>query len=245
MVPAPLSLDTINALLVKAEGRDKLGRTAQYGARMLVGLVALAQPQAKSQLKAIGESARLVMVNLANARRAHRWFKEFAVLKSIPACLKIEDPLERVLDLCQKASLVTFLITDHFGWLKQQKIIKNGKRNGPATIQLGLKWFCLCNAISVIIQVKKGLKLNDSEKPDKGTQQKKCLKDAFKHALLILQTAHLSMLYQSHDALVGFAGIISSMIDVQGQWPEAPKPPPPPLKLEEKAPEDAKTADAK
>jgi len=37
--------------------------------------------------------------------------------------------------------------------------------------------------------------------------------------LLMLQTAHLSRVYETSDVLVGLAGIITSGMDVMAQWP--------------------------
>ncbi|CAE7721108.1 Pex11 [Symbiodinium necroappetens] len=134
-----VSLADFNALLTKAEGRDKLARTFQYFSRSIVGSAAYLQPTAGTLLAKLEGNARTVMVQLASARRTHRWCKEFPVIQSLPACFKIDDPVDRLFELLQKASLAAFLMIDHIGMLKQWKILSGGKRAGTGTIQLGLK----------------------------------------------------------------------------------------------------------
>merc|ERR1712039_921922 len=151
--------------------------------------------------------ARTAMTQLAGARRTHRWCKEFPVIQSIPKSLTIADPIDRMLDLCQKISLATFMIIDHFGHMKQWKLLKGGKRAGAGTVQLGLKFFCLSNFIGAVVQAKK------------------CVETIVKHLLLVLQTAHLSRLRETHDALVGVAGMVTSSMDVMTQWPAKKVPP--------------------
>merc|ERR1712032_136401 len=146
------------------------------------------------------------------------WCKEFPVVQSIPKSLAIADPIDRVLDLFQKISLATFMMIDHVGHMKQWKILPGGKRSGSGTIQLGLKFFCFSNFIGALVQLKKLFKLNMSQ-DDKTIEKKKCMETVFKHLLLVLQTAHLSLLYQTHDAIVGVAGMITSSMDFLAQWP--------------------------
>merc|ERR1712039_220082 len=145
-------------------------------------------------------------------------------IQSIPKSLTIADPIDRLLDFCQKVSLATFMLIDHFGHMKQWKILKGGKRAGAGTIQLGLKFFCLSNFIGAVVQAKKFLALSLSE-DSKGKEKKKCVETAVKHLLLVLQTAHLSRLRETHDALVGVAGMVTSSMDVMTQWPAKKVPP--------------------
>ncbi|CAK0838929.1 unnamed protein product, partial [Prorocentrum cordatum] len=122
----------------------------------------------------------------------------------------------------------TFLMIDHVGWLKQVKVLGGGKRAGTGTIQLGLKFFCLSNFIGALFQLKKmrdsAAKARESGESGSCEQSKKCAQNAFKHALLVLQTAHLSRLRETHDALVGAAGVVTSAMDVMAQWPEKKAP---------------------
>eukprot|EP00931_Biecheleriopsis_adriatica_P073024 TRINITY_DN47396_c0_g1_i1.p1 TRINITY_DN47396_c0_g1~~TRINITY_DN47396_c0_g1_i1.p1 ORF type:complete len:249 (-),score=59.72 TRINITY_DN47396_c0_g1_i1:98-844(-) len=220
-----ISLADFNTLCTKAEGRDKLARFFQYLARAIVGSMAYMAPKAGTTLAKLEGHARTVMVQLAGARRTHRWCKEFPVIQSLPKCLDLSDPVDRVFELLQKASLATFLITDHIGLLKQWKILSGGKRAGTGTIQLGLKFFCFSNAVAVLYQAKKMKDLRQKvlQYDEKKEQRRKCYETAVKHALLVLQTAHLSLLYQTHDAVVGLAGVITSSLDVIGQLPAKPQ----------------------
>jgi len=213
-----LTIDGFNTLCTKAEGRDKVARFFQYGARAIVGFSSMAAPKAGSTLNTVETHARTAMTQLAGARRTHRWCKEFPVIQSIPKCLTIVDPIDRVLDLFQKTSLATFMMIDHVGHMKQWKILRGGKRSGAGTIQLGLKFFCFSNFIGFLVQAKKLLALSLSE-DNKSKEKKKCMETAFKHLLIVLQTAHLSRMRETHDALVGMAGMISSSMDVLTQWP--------------------------
>eukprot|EP00927_Polykrikos_kofoidii_P056917 TRINITY_DN51004_c0_g1_i1.p1 TRINITY_DN51004_c0_g1~~TRINITY_DN51004_c0_g1_i1.p1 ORF type:complete len:253 (-),score=39.74 TRINITY_DN51004_c0_g1_i1:151-855(-) len=214
-----------NVVCTKAEGRDKLARVGQYAARFVFGVTTWMEPTTGSKLLEINTHAKSVMSQLASARRTHRWCKEFPVIQSIPKSFQIADPVDRILEVVQKVSLATFMIVDHFAFLKQLKILKGGKRAGTGTVQLGLRFFCLSNAVSAIIQAKKLYKIKVKADDDgkSATERYNCAKTIFKHLLLVLQTAHLSLLYQTHDALVGFAGMISSYIDLMGQWPERKK----------------------
>mmetsp|Transcript_13350 Transcript_13350/g.30447 ORF Transcript_13350/g.30447 Transcript_13350/m.30447 type:complete len:225 (-) Transcript_13350:84-758(-) len=216
MAPPELSITAFNTVCTKAEGRDKLARLAQYAARAIVGITALGEPQAGTMLLRINERSRNVMSNLATARRAHRWWKEIPVLQAIPKSLELKDPLDRCFEVLQKLSTATFMVIDHIGWLKQVKIMAGGKRSGVGTIQLGLKFFCFANFVATLYQAKKALQLAK----EKQAERRKCLENVVKHSFLVVQTAHLSQLYLSHDFLVGVLGMITSTQDLLPQWPE-------------------------
>mmetsp|Transcript_31938 Transcript_31938/g.63347 ORF Transcript_31938/g.63347 Transcript_31938/m.63347 type:complete len:246 (+) Transcript_31938:85-822(+) len=217
---AEISIDNITVLCSKSEGRDKLARFFQYGARALVGFANLAGIKQGTMLSRWEGHCRTAMTNLAGARRTHRWCKELPVILSIPQSLSIGDPFDCFLDVFTKVTLSTFFIIDHIGHLKQWKILPGGKRNGAGTVQLGLKFFCLSNIAGAICQTKKYLKLSSSSE-DKSKDKSACFQVWLKHVLLIVQTAHLSLLYTTHDSLVGILGMITSAMDVKGQWPPA------------------------
>jgi len=217
-----LSIAALNTTCTKAEGRDKLARFVQYLARFLIGCTTTAK--VGTPLKTLNDNARSLMVQLAGARRTHRWCKELPVLQGIPKSLTIQDPLDRCLEVLQKATLATFMIIDHIGWLKQLKILKGGKRAGTGTIQLGLSWFCFSNFVAAVIQGKKLKQLYDEkEKKDNPAGRRACMEAIGKHMLLVLQTAHLSRVYETNDMLVGFAGMITSLQDLMPQWPQEDK----------------------
>lgn len=231
-VPVELTVANFTILCGKSEGRDKLARFAQYAARALVGFITAARPVKGSQLYELNEQAGNVMKNLAMARRTHRWCKEFPVIQGIlqglptiiPKQLTISSISDKALDLLQKVTLATFLVIDHIGWLKQMKILKGGRRAGTGTIQLGLTFFCASNFLGMLLQGKKALDLGDA--PDKKTQRRKCFENAMKHAFLVVQTAHLSRSYETHDGLVGILGMVTSAMDVFAQWPTKALPAP-------------------
>mmetsp|Transcript_70285 Transcript_70285/g.197049 ORF Transcript_70285/g.197049 Transcript_70285/m.197049 type:complete len:243 (+) Transcript_70285:94-822(+) len=225
----------LNVVCSKAEGRDKLARFFQYFCRGLLGCTSLASPVAGSRLFKLEEHARTAMMQLTSARRTHRWFKEVPVIQSIPNSWAMTDPVDRFLDVLTKVLLATFFVIDHVGHLKQWKLLPGGKRAGTGTIQLGLKCFCVSNMFGLLYQTKKFLTL--AHKEEKSKDEITCLKLATKHVLLIIQTAHMSMLFKTHDTLVGVAGMITSAMDVQGQLP-----PLPPAKAV--APKPAAAADA-
>jgi len=213
-----MSLSDFNALCLKAEGRDKLARVAQYAARAIAGFTSMARPQTGSRMLVLDQKARAIMVQLASARRTFRWCKEFPVIQGIPKSLNPSQPIDTILEFLQKVSLATFLIIDHIGWLKQVKILRGGKRAGTGTIQMGLKFFCLSNLVGAIYQAKQ-LQAASANKDD-NSKFNKSVQNMVKHLLLVVQTAHLSLLWQSHDAIVGVLGVITSSMDVIQQWPE-------------------------
>mmetsp|Transcript_77337 Transcript_77337/g.202961 ORF Transcript_77337/g.202961 Transcript_77337/m.202961 type:complete len:237 (-) Transcript_77337:152-862(-) len=211
-----------NVLCTKAEGRDKVARLFQYIARAIVGFAGMAKPKAGSSLSNLETNARMAMTQLAGARRTHRWCKEFPVIMGLPASLRIADPLDRVLELLQKVSLATFMCIDHVGHMKQWKLLSGGKRAGSGTIQLGLKFFCFSNFVGALVQGKKVASSLQGEDDKTKAQRRKSLETIMKHLLLVLQTAHLSRLYESHDALVGVAGVVTSWMDIIPHWPVKP-----------------------
>mmetsp|Transcript_45920 Transcript_45920/g.132444 ORF Transcript_45920/g.132444 Transcript_45920/m.132444 type:complete len:253 (+) Transcript_45920:92-850(+) len=230
----------LNTVCSKAEGRDKLARFFQYMCRALLGFISFSAPTAGSRMFKLEEVARTSMTNLTAARRTHRWFKEVPVIQSIPKSLALEDPVDRVLEVLTKTLLAAFFIIDHIGLLKQWKILPGGKRAGSGTIQLGLKVFCLSNVFGIIFQMKKFFAL--AAKEEKSPEEMTCLKLATKHLLLIIQTAHMSLLWKSHDALVGIAGMITSAMDVHGQLPLKARPSPPAAVAPPKAAPEAEAA---
>jgi hypothetical protein len=222
MSVAPLTITNFNAACTKAEGRDKLARFFQYAARFILGLTA--NSKAGTQLKTLNDNARSLMVQLASARRTHRWCKEFPVIQGIPNTLQIKNPVDMILELSQKTTLATFMIIDHLGWLKQMKILPGGKRAGTGTIQLGLSWFCLSNFIAAVIQGKKLAKqISDGGDKDTSQARRGCVETIVKHLFLVVQTAHLSRVYETSDKLVGFLGMITSVQDFLPQWPQMAK----------------------
>jgi len=191
---------------------------------MIVGLTQMGQLKAGTRIYWVNELASNIMKQLASARRAHRWCKEFPVIKSIHQSLPAVVPqpfnvptfVDRSLELMQKVTLSFFLVIDHIGWLKQVKLLSGGRRAGSGTIQFGLKFFCASNALGAALQLKR---CRDAQVNNDEGKQRKCLQTAMKHMFLVVQVAHLSRSYETHDALVGMLGMVTSGMDVLGQWP--------------------------
>merc|ERR1711879_93066 len=185
----------------------------------------MASPQAGTRIYEAREISNNIMKQLAGARRTHRWCKEFPVIqnlskiiaKGIPNSMTFSSASDLFLDLMQKISLSIFLVIDHIGWLKQVKLLKGGKRSGTGTIQLGLKFFCASNFVGMLLQVKKFRDMKPQTE-DHAANKRKCAETALKHALLVVQTAHLSRAFESHDVLVGVFGMVTSAMDVLPQW---------------------------
>lgn len=214
MALAPASVNNLNSFLAKAEGRDKIARLGQFTCRFILGLTMSAK--AGTDMKRLNDNARSLMVQLAGARRTHRWCKEFPVIQSIPKALSLPSPLDVLLEVLQKTSLATFMIIDHVGWLKQLKILSGGKRAGTGTIQLGLSFFCFSNFVAALMNCRKVAQLSDSKEPERST----LYQNIAKHVAIVIQMAHLSRLYETNDTLVGFLGMITSVQDCIPQWPK-------------------------
>lgn len=215
---ADMSMEAFNLVCTKAEGRDKLARFFQFGARAIAGFIGMAARSSESPLTMLDTHCRTAMVQLAMARRTHRWCKEIPVIQSIPKCLCIACPVERTLQLLQKASLAAFMVIDHVGLLKQWKLLPGGKRSGMGTIQLGLKSFCFSSCVAALSQAKRLLELSRAGEGEE--ERQRCREALLKHLLLVLQVAHLSLLWPTHDALVGVAGMATSLLDLKPHWPE-------------------------
>merc|ERR1712070_1318371 len=127
--------------------------------------------------------------------------------------LQMSNPLDMILELVAKCTTIAYLVNDHLAWLKQMKIITSGKEAADV-IKRAMTFFMVANATSTVIQLKKLSSEKDEAKkgPIRTT--------ALKHGLLVIQCAHLSTVYETHNALVGTAGVISSFIDVKAQWPD-------------------------
>lgn len=216
----PFSVSNVSALLAKSEGRDKAARLVQYLARLILGLTSGTQ---SCILMKLNERAKSIMIALAAARRVHRWGKEFPVVQSISTALKTPDVVDRVLEVTQKVTLATFMMVDHVGWLKQLKVISHGKRAGSGTIQLGLSYFCYSNICSTLIQLKRLYQLERCSPKHNDDNRHSLYQNIMKHAFLVVQMAHLSRLYETSDATVGFLGVFTSFQDMMAQWPREEK----------------------
>ncbi|KAF4647254.1 hypothetical protein FOZ61_004436, partial [Perkinsus olseni] len=102
----PISLAVVNSQLARMEVKDKLLRGAQYLARMCGGLLLESSDPSSKELY---RQVKLVQGLLGDSRRTFRWFKELAVIPTIPSELKKKSDLDRSLGVASKSLLVAFL----------------------------------------------------------------------------------------------------------------------------------------
>mmetsp|Transcript_25225 Transcript_25225/g.57217 ORF Transcript_25225/g.57217 Transcript_25225/m.57217 type:complete len:222 (-) Transcript_25225:77-742(-) len=217
---APLSARAVNTVLLTYEGRDKTFRFLQFASRALLGLTAGARSR---YAKVLNTLALRIMVSIAGSRRSFRWGREIPIMLEIPRSLALADPVERVMDVLQKVTILMFFWTDHLGWLHQ---VRGGMKSGSGTIQRGLKWLTVSSIIAAISAVRRLRVLRAAEGAPGGqgagadTERRATLVRAWRNGLLAVQTAHLSRIWESHDAIVGTLGMVTSTIDVLQVWPE-------------------------
>lgn len=219
MPPAELCLSTFSAVLQTYEGRDKFARLFAMGSRVVMGLTA---GTSGSRMDKMNANARNMNVTISGARRTFRWGRELPVLLSIPKALEVSDPLERFLDLLQKATALVFFFLDRLGWLKQ---IRRGMQRGARTIQLGLKWLTVSSLIAVLLGVRKLQLLwavADGADQHRVGEQRQCLHGIVRNGFLALQVAHLSRWWETSDVLVGLLGVATSAMDIVLVWPQKP-----------------------
>jgi len=115
----------LQVFLAKAEARDKSGRFAQYGARIVVGLIAyllehkyVVDRDTIKDLQTWQTKARNVMSMISDARRTHRWGKEVATVSKLKDLfLKIQKDWSEILNFVSKVILVSFFIRDHIAYI--------------------------------------------------------------------------------------------------------------------------------
>ena len=124
----PLHVATVNTILSTYEGRDKLMRAIQYGSRAVMGFTV---GWGESQLN---RWAREVMSYITGSRRSFRFGREIPILMDIPRTVALPDPIDRLLLIAQRFSILAFFGFDHLGWAKQ--VI--GGAGWQGTVQTGV-----------------------------------------------------------------------------------------------------------
>ena len=214
-------VELFSAALTKSEFKDKIGRLVQYGCRGMTGLISDLGLDAKETV----DQLKLMQGSMADARRAGRFFKELTVAPTILKELDEPDPINRACTVVSKVSLVFFFLIDHVAQLQKWKILSSEIRKPADTVKLALKLFTLAHAANLVLQLKRLKEEMDLEGTPKYNQSKRDVAalNATKAALLVFQGLHVSGLVESKDSLVGFAGVATSLLELQALWPAKPK----------------------
>lgn len=215
----PLDLSTVNTISQTYEGKDKMLRAVQFGARALYGLFARSRTKGGRRIAA---QARRLMIGFAASRRAFRWGRELPVLLNLPNSFRLANWQDRCLSLAQQVSMLLFFEIDHVGSIKQ---MSGGMRNGAQTIQLGLKFLTLSASLLALMGLRALLKLraenDDVSGSDNTNEQRQYMLGIFRNTLMAFQVAHVSRLKETSDFAVGSLGVVSSCIDLLPVWPHS------------------------
>lgn len=152
---------------------------------------------------------------MGDSRRTFRFFKELAIAPTIPKDFQESDPVNLGITVCSKLSLLAFFFTDHYLWLQKAKLVKSGQPS--ETLKLAMKFFLLTHTLNFALQMKKLKEMLDAAGTPKYNDDKKnaILQQCIKSLLLMVQAAHLSGVFETTNALVGLAGVISSGMDLK------------------------------
>ena len=155
---------------------------------------------------------------LGDSRRTFRFFKELSIAPTIPRDFNESDPVNLVLTVCSKFSLLAFFFTDHYLWLQKAKIIKSGQASD--TLKMAMKFFLLTHTLNFALQMKKLKEMLDAAGTPKYSDDKKnqILQQCVKSLLMMVQAAHISGVFETSNTLVGLAGVVSSGIDCKQMW---------------------------
>jgi len=201
----------------KAEARDKVGRIVQYACRGLQGL--LAHMPAGAALQAYKPAIAEIQTTLAWARRTHRWGKEMPHIPALGEAVEKRD----VLEACQRAVLITFLVQDHVYWLlkvgllkfKNYTAIQWHRRNLKFVLPSYVLNFAICcRNIRQIRQRQRLCKHADGEAEQEVYDNKRMM---LRYTLTFLQIIHVSKVRELDDWYVGLFGMVSSYIDASKQ----------------------------
>ncbi|KAF4672415.1 hypothetical protein FOL47_000582 [Perkinsus chesapeaki] len=210
----PVSLAVVNSQLARLEVKDKLLRGAQYFARMCGGiLLESSDPASKELYKQI----KLVQGLLGDSRRTFRWFKELAVIPTIPSEFKKKSEFDRTLGVASKTLLVAFLLTDRVLWLQKLGLVRRDSK--PAdTLKLCMKFFTLMHLVNFAMAYKKYRQevALQGEIGHNAEQESAQLQLAVKSLLLAVQGLHNSGWFETHDSFVGALGVVTCGMDMYG-----------------------------
>eukprot|EP00924_Labyrinthula_sp_SR-Ha-C_P005432 maker-scaffold_1-augustus-gene-31.50-mRNA-1 protein AED:0.04 eAED:0.04 QI:0/0/0/1/1/1/2/0/608 len=215
-------IENINKLLANSTGRDKVGKVVHYTARGMAGVVnEVRDMYAKDSPDYAfydyqAQSLRSLFVRIMEARRTTRWLtslKTYTVLKgkctwSSPAAFYLAQ-----------GGMLWWQIFDHLRWLQEIGWV-NG--DSKAMKRFSFKGFVLSAFVSTQYFLFKYLKERKDDSVD--YKQLKATKlQLLKNMLNLIATLHISELKISHEAICGFAGAISALIDLYNIYPKKEK----------------------
>uniref|UniRef100_A0A7S4VHC8 Uncharacterized protein n=1 Tax=Alexandrium monilatum TaxID=311494 RepID=A0A7S4VHC8_9DINO len=209
----------------KAEARDKVGRIVQYGCRGLQG--ALTHLPESFPLQPYKSVVAEVQTTLAWARRTHRWGKEMPHIPALGEAISNCD----VLEACQRAVLITFLVQDHIYWLLKVGILKFKSYSAIQWHRRNLRFITLSHVLNFSLCVREVMRIKEKQKQNdpKYSGSKEAVEKAesaiydnqrmmVRYFLTFFQMLHVSQVKVMDDTYIGLFGMISSYIDASKQW---------------------------
>ncbi|CAD7941715.1 unnamed protein product [Amoebophrya sp. A25] len=155
-------LGQLHLFFTKSEARDKSARLVQYFCKFLSGMVQLQferradyfedsrNAAKKTRLNLFHRKVKDVQISMSDARRTHRWAKEFVVLakvKAIRAAAR-HDTIEHF-NLISKLILAWWLACDHYAWLCKVRLFD---REYKPVMQYNMRFNVAANAFQTVYQ---------------------------------------------------------------------------------------------
>jgi len=215
----------------------------QYMLRMLGGVLAALPPDAAR--RELATIATKLMTAIGDARRCFRWLKGVSPLLALcegSATRGEARWVEWTLAVGNKVALIGFLTLDHTRWLRQFGVLQGP--HGP-TGRRAMRWLTAAYAFNLLLWLSRAVHCAEGREwvrqqrgrlmagagadetrvagLDEGGEAAAAelqghLREARKQAMLVLQSAHLGQLLETHDALVGLLGVLTSASDLQALW---------------------------
>ena len=212
-------LGWINELLVplrknlaSTSARDKLVRFVQYALTVILGAMAMSPRHERQHW--LFQALRKLRFTISTARRTFR-FLEFGPILSLVDCSRIVRDGEpywpaRIISI---TSVFAFSLLDRLRWLQEHNLCHG---NALKTAVRAMRFICISNAASVLRQL---LRVCTATAASQG-EARLWLRDALKQMLCLLQAAHIGQVpyLQTHDVLVGLAGMATTGDDLLAIW---------------------------
>jgi len=211
--------------VAKAEARDKVGRIAQYCCRCIQGILAHCSPE--FPLQAYKPAVAEIQTTLAWARRTHRWGKELPHIPVLGEAVGKGDLLE----VAQRAVLITFLVQDHMYWLLKVGLVKFSNYTAIEWHRRNLRFITLSHVLNFALcvrsinRIQAKQQLGDPKYSGSEESVQKARDEIYdnqrmivRYVLTFIQMIHVSGVKQLDDWYIGIFGMISSYIDASKQW---------------------------